>query len=53
MSKHKIRVEWELFMDVSNFDMWTVRPKNDKDFNSHHSFRFVNKEDAERFKELI
>ncbi len=53
MAKDKFRVEWQLFMDVSNFDMWTVRPKKDKDFNSPRSFGFVNKEDAEKFKELI
>ena len=53
MAKNKFNVEWELFMDVSNYDMWAVRPKKDKDFNSPRLFHFVEKNDAEKFKELI
>ena len=53
MKKEQFRVKWELFMDVSNYDMWGVRPKNDKNFNSPRLFHFIEKQDAENFKELI
>ena len=40
-------------MDAWNYDMWAVRPVGDKDFASPRLFHFVEKEDAEKFKELI
>ena len=53
MAKDKFRVKWKLFMDAWNYDMWAVRPVGDKDFASPRLFHFVEKEDAEKFKELI
>ena len=49
----KSNVKWELFCDAAFYDMWAVRPKGDKDFNSPRVFHFVRKEDAEKFLELI
>jgi len=45
--------EWEIFLDTSYFDMFCVRQKNDKEFNSPRSFHLALKEDAENFKKLI
>lgn len=42
--------KWELFFDRAYFDMWAVRPINDKKFNSPRLFHFSSKEDAEDFK---
>ena len=53
MAKSKFRVRWEVFLDVSNYCMWGVRPVGDKDFNSPRLFDFVDKEDAEKFKKLV
>ena len=53
MKKNQFRVKWEMFMDSSNYDMWAVRPVKDKSFNSPRLFHFVEKQDAENFKELI
>lgn len=53
MAKNKFGVKWELFMDESNYDMWAVRPVGDKDFNSPRLFHFIEKQDAEKFKELV
>jgi hypothetical protein len=53
MAKSKFGVKWEIFLDVSNYDMWGVRPVGDKDFNSPRLFDFVDKEDAEKFKKLV
>jgi hypothetical protein len=49
----KFRENWEMFMDPSFYDMWAVRPKNDKAFDSPRLFHFTHKEDAEKFIELI
>ena len=49
----KSNVEWELFLDYSYYDMFCVKPKEDKLFNSPRRFYFNKKEDAERFKQLI
>lgn len=46
-------VKWEIFLDKSFYDMWAVRPKGDKDFNSPRLFHFIHKEEAEKLKELL
>ena len=46
------RTLWEMFNDVSYYDLWCVRPVGDKKFGSIQSFHFVQKEDAEQFKIL-
>ena len=46
-------VEWELFLDYSFYDMFCVKPKEDKLFNSPRRFYFNKKEDAKQFKQLI
>ena len=53
MKSEQLSEQWELFCDSSFFDMFCVRPKGDRDFNSPRSFHFETKEDAEKFKELI
>lgn len=52
--KQKNNVIWEgPDMDHDFYDMWRVRPKGEKDFNSPRCFHFINQEDAETFKTLI
>lgn len=46
-------IEWEMYCDVSYYDMWAVRPKDDRDYNSPRLFHFALEADAEKFKELI
>jgi hypothetical protein len=53
MSKVGTRVQWEMFVDSNFYDCWAVRPIGDKDFNSPRLFHFFEKEDAEKFKELV
>ncbi len=53
MSKYETTVKWEMFVDVCFYEYWAVRPVGDKDFNSPRLFHFSEKEDAEKFKELI
>lgn len=45
--------KYELFQDTTYFDVWCVRSKDDKRFESPMSFHFVKREDAEEFKKLI
>lgn len=45
--------EWEMFNDASYYDMWCVRTIHDKSFNSHVSFHFAKKADADMFFELV
>ena len=37
---------YEMFEDKSYYDMWCVRDKSDKDFNSITSWHFALKKDA-------
>lgn len=53
MSPEKIKSEYEIFYDECYYGFWCVRNVNDKRFNSPMSFHFSNKDDAEKFKELI
>lgn len=53
MAKNKFGVKWELFQDELNYDMFSVRPVGDKNFNSPRLFCFVEREDADKFKELV
>jgi len=45
--------EWELFLDLSYFEMWCVRFAGDRDFCSPTSFHFVHREDAQEFLRLL
>lgn len=49
----KVDSKWEVFMDESHFDLFCVRLKTDRDFSSKSTFQFINKEDAEQFKNLL
>ena len=53
MSPEKIKSESEIFYDECYYGFWCVRNVNDKRFDSPMSFHFSNKDDAEKFKELI
>lgn len=44
---------WEIFTDMSYYDMVCVRPKGDKNFNSLHSYHFSTSEDAYLFAHLL
>lgn len=46
-------MEWEYFLDVCYYDMWCVRPKDDRNFNSLRNFHLHNKEDAEQLCSLL
>ena len=52
-NKIENKIEWEMFLDESYYDMWSVRPVGDKDFNSPRLFRFDNRNDANNFKVLV
>ena len=45
-------MKWEVFCDLSYFDMWAVRPVGDRDFNSPRLFHFASESDARKFAEL-
>lgn len=45
--------KYEMFLDMSYYDMWCVRCLSDRRFDSPLSFHFMKKEDAEEFKRLI
>lgn len=51
--KDKRKREWEMFSDISYFDMICVRVKDDRDFNSPTSFHFTTREKANAFMDLI
>ena len=46
------RIEWEVFADMSYYDMWAVRPVGDTDMNSPRLFHFVFEKDAREFAAL-
>jgi hypothetical protein len=48
-----MKPEYELFLDRCYYDMWCVRSKDDRRFESPMSFHFMVKEDAETFKRLL
>lgn len=54
-TRHEINGEgkYEIFRDSSYYDMWCVRSKDDRRFNSPMSFHFAMKKDADEFKRLI
>lgn len=45
--------DWEMYLDLSYFDMWAVRPVGDKDFNSPRLFHFSRREEADSFLALV
>lgn len=47
------RAEYEVFTDSSYYDMWCVKNKDNRRFDSPMSFHFVKYDDAEEFKRLI
>jgi hypothetical protein len=49
----KVKTSWEMFLDISYFDMWAVRCEQDTCLDSERLFHFLHKEDAERFLELV
>jgi len=51
--KDRRRRTWEMFCDLSYFDMWCVRVAADRGFNSPTSFYFTTKSKAEEFLKLI
>ena len=44
---------WEIFTDLSYYDMVCVRAKHDRDFNSPTSFHFATRDQAEAFARLV
>lgn len=44
---------WEMFIDIVYYDMWCVRWKHDKNFDSHTSFHFDEYDDAIKFLKLL
>jgi hypothetical protein len=38
--------EWEIFSDLSYYDMWAVRPVGDKEFNSDNLYHVFTEHDA-------
>lgn len=49
----KFKENWEMFADPSFYEMWAVRPKNDRTFDSPRLFHFTEKDDAKMFLELV
>lgn len=45
--------EYELFSDSAYYDMWCVRNRDDRRFDSPTSFHFDTRTEAEMFKMLI
>ena len=44
---------WETFFDSSYFDMWVVRKKDDKNFNSPLIFHLLKRREAETLCNLL
>jgi hypothetical protein len=51
--KDKRGREWETFIDPRSFDVFCVRVKEDRDFNSLTLFRFYTEDQALQFIELL
>jgi len=47
------KVEWEVFLDRSYYDMWAVRPVGDKEFDSPRLFHFDSEVDSRDFLRLV
>lgn len=45
--------KWEIFMDVSYYDLWCVRPIGDLSFNSQYAVHYCNYEEALDFKKMM
>lgn len=45
--------EWECFCDESYYDMWAVRPKGDRSFQSQQLFHLPSKEEAEALRDIL
>lgn len=45
--------EWEYYCDVVYYDMWAVRPKGDKDFNSQQLFHVMSEAEAKALVETL
>jgi hypothetical protein len=46
-------MKWEIFLDNYYYDMWAVRLIENEGCNLPILFHLVNKEDAEKLKELL
>lgn len=44
---------WEMFLDMSYFDMWAVRRMDDVCFNSPLLFHVITREEAVRLVNLL
>jgi len=53
IQKPLITSNWEMFHDISHYNLYCVRPINDHNFNSPRSFHFFNKKDAEDFLNAV
>jgi hypothetical protein len=47
------KVKWQMFKDLSYYDMWAIRPVKDHDYNSPRLFHFAEEADAAEFFRLI
>ena len=45
--------EWEMYQDPAYYDMWAVRDKADRKFDSPRLFHFILKSEAEAFLEAV
>lgn len=48
-----MKLTWEMYEDITYYDMYAVRPTGDTSFVSPRLFHFAKREDAENFKELV
>lgn len=46
-------MKWEMYLDMSYYDMWAVRRIGDTDFNSPALFHLGSREDAEKLMKLL
>ena len=45
--------KYEIFKDISYYDMWCVRDVSDRDFNSRTSWHFDLEDEAKEFLRLL
>lgn len=45
--------DYSVSVDNTYYDLWCVEPTGNTDYNHPRRFHFVNREDAEAFKEII
>jgi len=47
------RITWEVFLDVSYYDMWAVRPKGDRSFTSESLFHLPSQQEARNLAKYL